>query len=46
MPQHLIMAVRLLTLNQLILNNRILFWNKTRFEHEWLEQYIYKLQGI
>jgi len=42
MTQDLVQAVILLTMNQLILNNRLLFWNKTQFNHDWLKQYIFK----
>lgn len=42
MTQDLVQAVIILTMNQLILNNRILFWNKTQFNHDWLKQYIFK----
>jgi len=42
MTQNLVQAVIFLTLNQLILNNRLLFWNKTQFNHDWLKQYIFK----
>jgi hypothetical protein len=42
MTQDLAQAVIILTINQLILNNRLLFWNKTLFDHAWLKQYIFK----
>jgi hypothetical protein len=42
MSQNLALIVKLLTVNQLILNNRLLFWNMTWFDHDWLEQYICK----
>ncbi len=43
MTQDLVQAVIFLTINQLILNNRLLFWNKTQFNHDWLKQYIFKV---
>jgi hypothetical protein len=42
MTQNLAQVVIFLTVNQLILNNRLLFWNKTQFNHDWLNQYIFK----
>jgi len=42
MMQNLALSIILLTRNQLFLNNRLLFWNKIRFDHDWLEQYIFK----
>jgi hypothetical protein len=40
--QNLALALTLLTQNELFLNNRLLFWNKIQFDHDWLEQYIFK----
>jgi hypothetical protein len=40
--QNLALALKLLTQNELFLNNRLLFWNKIQFDHDWLEQYIFK----
>jgi hypothetical protein len=42
MIQNLAIALKLLTKNELFLNNRLLFWNKIQFDHDWLEQYIFK----
>lgn len=39
---NLALALKFLTQNELFLNNRLLFWNKIQFDHDWLEQYIFK----
>jgi hypothetical protein len=45
MAAHQILAVKLYLLSQveqLFLQNRLLFWNKIKWNHEWLNDYIYK----
>jgi hypothetical protein len=42
MSQKLTPVKKLFTMNQLILNNRLLSWNRSQSNQDWLEQYLFK----
>jgi hypothetical protein len=45
MTEYQILAVKLIIIEKLqksILNNKLLFWNKTQFNKAWLDTYIFK----